>query len=223
MTCSVGICLLVHSETGSGKTAAFSLPILNNLFKDPRGIFALVIVPTREIAIQISEAIEFYGSSNTVRIATLVGGMDYNTQKKELENAPHIVVGTPGRLAEQLQKSEKGRKYLRNLEYLVLDEADKLLDESLFFFIKQILELLPSKPIQKIFSTATVELSDVDRLQELTEKKIVKLSTHRAIEKAKSVSLKYLLMPDHVKDCYFTHLLRVNEDRDIIVFINSCE
>lgn len=183
----------------------------------------MVIVPTREIAIQISEAIEFYGSSNTVRIATLVGGMDYNTQKKELENAPHIVVGTPGRLAEQLQKSEKGRKYLRNLEYLVLDEADKLLDESLFFFIKQILELLPSKPIQKIISTATVELSDVDRLQELTDKKIVKLSTHRAIEKAKSVSLKYLLMPDHVKDCYFTHLLRANEDRDIIVFINSCE
>ena len=169
---------------------------MNNIFKDPRGIFAFVILPAREKAIQISEAIEFYDSSNTVRIVTLVGGMDYNTQKIELENAPFIVVGTPGRLAEQLQKNEKGRKYLRNLEYLVLDEGDKLLDESLLFFIKQILELLPSQLIQMIFSTATVELLDVDRLQELTKKR--KLSTHRAIEKAKSVSLKYLLMSDHV-------------------------
>lgn len=197
--------------------------MLNNLFKDPKGIFAIIIVPTREIAIQISEAIEFYGSANTLRVLSLVGGVDYGTQKRELEEAPHIIVGTPGRLAEQLQKSERARKYLRNLEYLVMDEADKLLDDTLFVFVKQILDLLPAKPIQRIFSTATVELSDVERLQELSDKTIVKLSTHRAIEKAKAVTLKYVLMPEHVKDCYFVHLLSKHEDKDIIVFINSCE
>lgn len=133
------------------------------------------------------------------------------------------MVGTPGRMAEQFEKSEKARKFLRNLEFLVLDEADKLLNDTLFVFVKQIMDMLPKKPIQKIFSTATIHLSDVDHLQELTEKKIVKLSTHRAIEKAKAISLKYILMPDHVKDCYFSYLLNSLDDKDIIVFFNSCE
>ena len=133
------------------------------------------------------------------------------------------MVGTPGRMAEQFEKSEKARKFLRNLEFLVLDEADKLLNDTLFVFVKQIMDMLPKKQIQKIFSTATIHLSDVDHLQELTEKKIVKLSTHRAIEKAKAISLKYILMPDHVKDCYFSYLLNSLDDKDIIVFFNSCE
>lgn len=197
--------------------------MLNKLFKDPKGIFALVIVPTREVAIQIAEAISFYGSSNTVRVQTLVGGVDYSSQKKELEEAPHIVVGTPGRMTEQFQKSEKAQKFLRNLEFIILDEADKLLNDTLFVFVKQILELLPKKPIQKIFSTATIHLSDVDRLQDLTEKQLVKVSTHRAVEKAKAVSLRYILLPDHVKDCYFSYLLNSLDDSDIIVFVNSCE
>lgn len=126
-------------------------------------------------------------------------------------------------MAEQFQKSEKARKFLRNLEFIVLDEADKLLNDTLFVFVKQILDLLPKKPIQKLFSTATINLSDVDQLQELTEKQIVKVSTHRAVEKAKSISLKYILMPDHVKDCYFAYLLNSLDDQDIIVFVNSCE
>lgn len=215
--------LLVHSETGSGKTAAFALPILHKLFRDPKGIFALIIVPTREIANQITEQINFYGSSNTIRCVSLIGGADYSAQKRELEEAPHIVVGTPGRMAELILKSEKAKKYLRNLEFLVLDEADKLMDESLFVFIKQILDVLPKKPFQKIFSTATIDISDVDKLQELTEKQIVKLSTHRAIEKAKSVTLRYILLPEHVKDCYFTYFLKQNQEKDIIVFVNTCE
>ena len=182
-----------------------------------------MIVPTREVAIQIAEAINFYGSSNTINVITVVGGVDYASQKKQLEDAPHIVVGTPGRLAEQFEKSEKARKYLRNLEYIVLDEADKLMNDTLFVFVSQIMELLPKKPIQRIFSTATVDMEDVEKLKELTEKQIVKISTHRAIEKAKAISLKYLLLPDHVKDCYFSYLLNSFEDKDIIVFINSVE
>lgn len=87
----------------------------------------------------------------------------------------------------------------------------------------QILELLPKKAIQKIFSTATVDLDDVKRLHELTEKQIVQISTHRAIEKAKAITLRYLLMPDHVKDCYFVRLLRDFEGNDVMVFVNSVE
>ena len=85
------------------------------------------------------------------------------------------------------------------------------------------MDLLPDKPIQRIFSSATIELSDLERLKEFTNKEIIKLSTHRAIEKAKSISLRYMLMPEHVKDCYFSYLLNSLEDKDIIVFVNSCE
>lgn len=87
----------------------------------------------------------------------------------------------------------------------------------------QILDLLPKKNIQKIFSTATVDLEDVNRLNELTEKPITQISTHRAIEKAKSITLRYILMPDHVKDCYFVRLLKDYEGNDVMVFVNSVE
>ena len=87
----------------------------------------------------------------------------------------------------------------------------------------QILDLLPKKNIQKVFSTATVDLEDVNRLNELTEKPITQISTHRAIEKAKSITLRYILMPDHVKDCYFVRLLKDYEGNDVMVFVNSVE
>ena len=80
---------------------------------------------------------------------------------------------------------------------------DKLLNDTMLVFVKQILDLLPDKPIQKIFSTATVELSDITKIEELSTKKFHTISTHRAVETAKTVTLRYLLMPEHVKDCYF--------------------
>ncbi len=82
---------------------------------------------------------------------------------------------------------------------------------------------MPKKPIQKIFSTATVDLDDVKRLNELTDKQITQISTHRAIEKAKSITLRYILMPDHLKDCYFVRLLKDFQGNDVMVFVNSVE
>lgn len=158
-----------------------------------------------------------------MRCTALVGGMDFTTQKKKLEEAPHFVVGTPGRMAEQFLGSEIAQKYLKNLEFIVMDEVDKLLDESLFTFIRQIIEILPKKPIQRIFCTATVDLEDVSKIKNLSTKEIVQVSTHRGIEKAKSITLRYLLMPDHVKDCYFTQILKDFEGNDIMVFVNSVE
>ena len=97
---------------------------MNKLFKDPRGIFGIVIVPSREVALQISEQISFFGNSNNIRCIPVIGGTDYIHQKRRLEDIPHMIVGTPGRLYEQISKSEKIRKYLKNLEFVVLDEAD---------------------------------------------------------------------------------------------------
>ena len=114
------------AETGSGKTAAFALPILQTLLEKPQPMFGLVLAPTRELAYQISQQFEALGSLISVRCVVLVGGMDMVPQAIALAKKPHIVVATPGRLLDHLENT-KGFS-LRNLKYLVMDEADRLLD-----------------------------------------------------------------------------------------------
>ena len=105
------------ASTGSGKTAAFALPILQKLWDDPRGLFACVIAPTRELAYQISEQFEALGSAMGVRSATIVGGVDEMAQAVALAKKPHVVVATPGRLQYHLENT-KGFS-LRTLKFLV--------------------------------------------------------------------------------------------------------
>ena len=105
------------ASTGSGKTAAFALPILQKLWEDPKGLFACVIAPTRELAFQISQQFESLGSAMGVRCVTIIGGVDIQPQKVALAKKPHIIVATPGRLLEHLEET-KGFS-LRNLRFLV--------------------------------------------------------------------------------------------------------
>jgi len=114
------------AETGSGKTAAFALPILQALIETPSSLFGLVLAPTRELAYQISEQFEALGSLIGVKCAVLVGGMDMVSQSIALGKKPHIIVATPGRLLDHLENT-RGFS-LRTLKYLVMDEADRLLD-----------------------------------------------------------------------------------------------
>lgn len=105
------------AATGSGKTAAFALPILQRLWEEPKGLFACVLAPTRELAYQISNQIEALGATMGVRCATIVGGMEMTAQAVALAKRPHIVVATPGRLNDHLENT-KGFN-LRSLKYLV--------------------------------------------------------------------------------------------------------
>ena len=113
------------AATGSGKTAAFALPILQRLSNDPYGIYAVIISPTRELAKQIHQQVLALGSSYNVESALVVGGLDMVRQSCELDRKPHFVVATPGRLAELLRGPSPPR--LKHVRYLVLDEADRLL------------------------------------------------------------------------------------------------
>lgn len=105
------------AETGSGKTAAFALPILQKLWEEPKGLFACVLAPTRELAYQISQQFESLGSAMGVRCAVIVGGMDSVSQSVALAKKPHIIVATPGRLKDHLENT-KGFS-LRGLKFLV--------------------------------------------------------------------------------------------------------
>mmetsp|Transcript_24497 Transcript_24497/g.57903 ORF Transcript_24497/g.57903 Transcript_24497/m.57903 type:complete len:686 (+) Transcript_24497:232-2289(+) len=118
--------VLALASTGSGKTAAFVLPILHKLALDPYGIYAVVVSPTRELAKQIHQQVLALGSSYNVESALVVGGMDPTKQSSVLEHRkPHFVVATPGRLAELLRGPSPPR--LAHVRFLVLDEADRLL------------------------------------------------------------------------------------------------
>ncbi|KAI5836920.1 P-loop containing nucleoside triphosphate hydrolase protein [Morchella snyderi] len=133
--------LIALAETGSGKTAAFALPILQSLWNNPIGLFACVLAPTRELAYQISDQFEALGGGIGVRCAVIVGGMDMMTQSVALGKKPHIVVATPGRLLDHLENT-KGFS-LRTLKYLVMDEADRLLDMDFGPILDKILKVIP--------------------------------------------------------------------------------
>ena len=125
------------AKTGSGKTLAFALPILQKLSEEPFGIFALVLTPTRELAFQIGEQFLAYGKVINLKLCVISGGMDMVTQGQELSKRPHIVVSTPGRLADHLDSCNTFS--LKKIRFLVLDEADRLLsgqfDDQVIIFL----------------------------------------------------------------------------------------
>ena len=117
--------LMALASTGSGKTAAFCLPIIQHLSEDPYGIYAVILTPTRELAKQIHQQVVALGSSYRVQSALVVGGLDSVRQSCELDKRPHFCVATPGRLATLLRGPQPPK--LGQVQYLVLDEADRLL------------------------------------------------------------------------------------------------
>uniref|UniRef100_A0A8C6PPK4 RNA helicase n=1 Tax=Nothobranchius furzeri TaxID=105023 RepID=A0A8C6PPK4_NOTFU len=151
------------AKTGSGKTAAFVLPVLQKLSEDPYGIFCLVLTPTRELAYQIAEQFRVLGKPLGLRDCIIVGGMDMVSQAVELSNQPHIVVATPGRLADHIRSSNTFN--MAKIKFLILDEADRLLEQGCTDFTKDlevILGILPAKRQTLLFSATLT-----DTLQEL--------------------------------------------------------
>lgn len=151
------------AQTGSGKTGAYVLPLVHWLLQQPKVPYlsVLVMVPTRELAQQVTEQFVMLGRSVGLLVATLTGGADMVTQACELSKRPHVIVGTPGRIKDHLTNT-KGFKLIK-LHSLVLDEADKMLDMDYATEIDAILENLPTERQTMLF-TATLS-TKIDRLQ----------------------------------------------------------
>ncbi|MFC4275995.1 DEAD/DEAH box helicase [Achromobacter aloeverae] len=146
--------LMVSSQTGSGKTAAFMLPALNRVAKQPAnkgsGVQVLVLTPTRELAMQVNDATRIYGRNIAdLRTTIVVGGMPYGAQLKALSRRVDVLVATPGRLLDHLQA---GRVKLNTVHTLVLDEADRMLDMGFIEDIETILARLPAERQTLLFS-----------------------------------------------------------------------
>jgi ATP-dependent RNA helicase RhlE len=150
--------LLGCAQTGTGKTAAFSLPMLHNLSERPaeggrtRHIRSLILTPTRELAIQIQESLVAYGRHLPLRSTVIFGGVPQRPQTNALANGVDILVATPGRLLDLI---DQGFIHLKNLEFFVLDEADRMLDMGFVHDVKRIIKLLPTER-QSLFFSATM-------------------------------------------------------------------
>uniref|UniRef100_A0A2P2I5R0 RNA helicase n=1 Tax=Hirondellea gigas TaxID=1518452 RepID=A0A2P2I5R0_9CRUS len=150
------------AETGSGKTAAYILPMLQRLYANPVKYFGLVITPTRELAFQVKEHIEALGTKVGVQVAVLTGGMDKKAEKLKLNAKPHIIVATPGRLLDHL-KTTKGF-HLEKIKFLVFDEADRILGVDLEEHMNDILRVLPKDRRTMLFSaTMTMGAQKLER------------------------------------------------------------
>jgi ATP-dependent RNA helicase RhlE len=146
--------LLGAAQTGTGKTAGFTLPILQLLGAPQRQIRVLVLVPTRELCAQVHESVRTYGKYAKLRATVIFGGVGIHPQIAELKRGVDIVVATPGRLLDHVQQRTID---LRHVEILVLDEADRMLDMGFIHDIRRILKLLPQKRQNLLFSATFPE------------------------------------------------------------------
>src|ERR1700689_5482786 len=149
--------LVITAQTGTGKTLAFLLPLLERLTKQsiPPGVSALILSPTRELAIQISQAFATLATGTGIRSAVVVGGLNEQTQLQAIRKRAQVLIATPGRLNDFL---ERNLAKLGSTRTLVLDEADRMLDIGFLPTIKRILAAL-SPDRQTVFCSATIESS----------------------------------------------------------------
>ncbi|OWR48253.1 probable ATP-dependent RNA helicase Dbp45A [Danaus plexippus] len=194
------------AKTGSGKTFAFALPILQNLAEDPYGIFALVLTPTHELAYQIADQFLILGQPLKLRVCIVTGGSDQLEESLKLAKRPHIVVAMPGRLADHISGCDTFS--LKKIKYLVLDEADRLFSESFTGDLETIFEALPQKRQNLLFSATITE--DVKESKVLSLNKD-NLSTWCDTDTTLTVSTldqRYVVCPAYARDVYLVQTLR---------------
>ncbi|CAL8255086.1 unnamed protein product [Merluccius merluccius] len=214
------------AKTGSGKTAAFVLPVLQKLSQDPYGIFCLVLTPTRELAYQIAEQFRVIGKPLGLRDCIVVGGMDMVAQSLELSRQPHVVVATPGRLADHIRSSNTFS--LSRIQFLIMDEADRLLEQGCTDFTKDlevILGALPAKRQTLLFSATLT--STLQELQSVTMNKPFFWESKSETRTVDELDQRYILTPEKIKDAYLVHLIQTftdqHSDWSIIIFTKTCK
>lgn len=216
--------ILVRAETGTGKTAAFVLPILNQLAKDPFGIHTIVLTTSHELAFQIEEQFTLLGIGLNLKTCVVVGGTNFTINAKKIEERPHILISTPGRLAYLIKN--KIRMPIQYLNFLVLDEADRLFEKKIWEDVNLIIQTIPKKNRQSLLFSATLE-SSMERLAKLNLKhnvEFVKISSS-SFGIASAIRQEYLLMPQILKLSYLVSFLRNKRWRNkyVIIFVSKCQ
>ncbi len=206
-----------QAQTGTGKTAAFALPILQRLEQDKREVQALILTPTRELAIQVAEAIYTYASHlGGVRVAPIYGGQSIQKQIRRLRSGLHIAVGTPGRVMDHLRR---GTLDLSAVKTVVLDEADEMLRMGFLEDVEWILSQAP-EAIQTALFSATMPQA-VQRVSDrYLQKPIVVETQHKALT-VPSVEQRYMQVAEQRKLDVLTRILETEETDAVLVFVRT--
>lgn len=206
------------AETGSGKTGAFALPILQALLETPQRIFALVLTPTRELAYQIAEQFEALGAGIGVKCAVIVGGMDMMTQSIALAKKPHIIIATPGRLVDHLENT-KGFS-LKTIRYLVMDEADRILNMDFEEDVDKMLKVIPRDRVTYLYSATMTK--KVQKLQRASLKDPVRVEVSGKYQTVEQLKQSYVFLPSKYKDVYLVYILNELAGNSFIIFCSTC-
>lgn len=209
--------VLASSQTGSGKTASFALPILQRLYNKPRAksnhVKALVLTPTRELAAQVHDSFVQYGQALSLRTAVVFGGVKINPQMMRLRAGVEILVATPGRLLDLYQN---GAIHFPEIETLVLDEADRMLDMGFIHDLNRIIKLLPRRRQNLLFSATFSQ--DIRSLVKNILNQPVEIDI--APRNTTVVTIKQIIHPvdKSQKSALLTHLIHQNKWRQVLVF-----
>ncbi|MDP3877817.1 MAG: DEAD/DEAH box helicase [Methylobacter sp.] len=209
--------VLGQAQTGTGKTAAFALPILSRIDlkqKDPQ---VLVLAPTRELAIQVAEAFQRYAAHlKGFHVLPIYGGQDYTTQLRQLKRGAHVVVGTPGRVMDHMRK---GTLNLKGLTYLVLDEADEMLRMGFIDDVEWILEQIPKQRQIALFSATMPSVIRKIAQEYLNEPEHITIKVTTA--SAENIRQRYWMVSGVHKLDALTRILEAETFDGMIIFVRT--
>lgn len=210
--------IIVKSQTGSGKTAAFAIPICEKLELEQRNPQVLVLTPTRELAVQLKEDISNIGRFKKIRCAVIFGRQPIEIQKKELRQRIHVIVGTPGRTFDHIERKNIN---LEEIKYLVIDEADKMLDMGFIEQVEAIINMLPDNRITMLFSATIPEkIEEICKQYMINPVKIEVNSEEPTTEKIRQV---YYQVEENVKFNLLNKIIYTESLDSCILFCNTRE
>ena len=208
-----GCDVIGQAQTGTGKTAAFGIPLIEKSSKKHEGVEHLIISPTRELATQIKNELDLIAKNSGITIGLILGGVDYNKERRMLKANPNIIVGTPGRLLDHITNKKLD---LSNLKSLTLDEADEMLDIGFKEELNKIIDSMPLERQSLLFSATLSD--DVKKLANKMLKDPVEVLVSSGLTTATNVKQCAILCEEEDKLTILTRLLEINKPTSAIVF-----
>lgn len=211
--------LLGCAQTGTGKTAAFAVPVLQNVYNDrlieksPRVIRALILAPTRELAIQIGESIDTYSKYIKIENLVIFGGVSQNPQTRALKSGVDILIATPGRLLDLINQKFIN---LSDVKFFVLDEADRMLDMGMFRDVKKIISKLP-KTRQNMLFSATMP-KEITKLVDSILREPVKIAVDPVSSTIDTIKQGLYMVPKKQKKALLIEILKDKKMTSVLVF-----
>ncbi|WP_437187541.1 DEAD/DEAH box helicase [Planctomicrobium sp. SH668] len=209
--------VLGQAQTGTGKTGAFAIPLLQRIDLSLKQPQVLVLAPTRELAMQVAEAFERYASATPgLRVTAIYGGQDYSVQLRQLKRGIHVVVGTPGRVMDHMRR---GSLNLDNLQGLVLDEADEMLKMG---FAEDVEWVLTQAPEQRQIALFSATMPDaIRRIAQRHLRSPVEITIQQKTATAETIDQRFIVVTPHSKEDVLARVLEAEPTDGVIIFVKT--